>query len=95
METSDIEFYEGLRAHIPEEAARLIAERFPQPRDLATKGDLRELEAARSKDIQGVRIEIQELKADIRGWMLAFFIPLWIGVYGTLAAVVISLLGGG
>lgn len=84
METSDIEFYESLRAHIPEEAARLIAERFPKPRDLATKGDLQE-----------VRTEIQELKADIRGWMLAFFVPLWIGVYGTLAAVVVSLLGGG
>lgn len=25
-------------------------------------------------------------------WMLSFFVPLWIGVYGTLAAVVITLI---
>lgn len=81
METSGIEFYEALRAYIPEEAARLIAERSPQPRDLATRAD--------------VQAAVAELKADIRGWMLAFFVPLWIGVYGTLAAIVISMLSGG
>lgn len=38
------------------------------------------------------KADLAELKADMRGWMLAFFVPLWIGVYGTLGAVVISIL---
>lgn len=80
---SNIEFYEALRAHMPDEVARLIADHMPQTEELATKRDLLEL-----------RVELAELKADIRGWMLSFFVPLWIGVYGTLAAVVISILRG-
>lgn len=71
---TNIELYEALKSRLGEEGARLLAERFPRSEELVTKADL--------------RAELAELKADMRGWMLAFFVPLWIGVYGTLAAVV-------
>jgi hypothetical protein len=35
-----------------------------------------------------------EFKAETRGWMLAFFAPLWIGVYLSLAAIVVSIFVG-
>lgn len=96
--TSNLEFYEALREHIPPEAARLIADRVPQTEQLATKADLgavraemAELRADLRGEMAGLRTEMAELKADIRGWMLSFFVPLWIGVYATLGALVISI----
>jgi hypothetical protein len=35
--------------------------------------------------------EFAEFKAETRDWMLQYFVPLWIGVYGTLAATVIAI----
>lgn len=40
------------------------------------------------------RSELAEFKAELRGWMLGFFVPLWIGVYLTLAAIVVSIFVG-
>ncbi len=37
---------------------------------------------------------LAEFRAEMRGWMLAFFVPLWIGVYLTLGAIVISIFSG-
>lgn len=72
------------RAHLPDEVARVIADRLLS-QELATKSDIQELR-------NEFKLEMAELKADMRGWMLAFSVPLWIGVYGTLAAVVISII---
>jgi hypothetical protein len=33
-------------------------------------------------------------EAKMRSWTLAFFVPLWIGVYLSLAAIVISMFVG-
>ena len=82
---TNIEVYEALRralgsSAVGEEAAKVVAESIPQRDELATKADIHMLKQ-----------EMSELKADMRGWMLSFFVPLWIGVYGTLAAVVVSI----
>jgi hypothetical protein len=59
--------------------------------ELATKSDLRELRHELSGEIQELRSDFAEFKADMRGWMLQFFVPLWIGVYATLGALVVSI----
>lgn len=77
---TNIEIYEALKGAVGEDAARIRAEAIPQRDELATKSDL-----------QLLRTDLAEFKADMRGWMLTFFVPLWIGVYATLGALVISL----
>lgn len=57
----------------------MIAEVFP-PRELVTKDYL--------------DAKFGEFKAEQRAWMLAFFVPLWIGVYLSLAAIVVSIFVG-
>ncbi|MEX2393719.1 MAG: hypothetical protein WD826_04485 [Actinomycetota bacterium] len=81
MSRTQLEFFDALKPYVGEEGARLIAEAFP-PGDLVTK------------DYLDAKLDAKfgEFKAEIRGWMLAFFVPLWIGVYGTLAAIVVSIL---
>lgn len=79
----NFELYEALKQHVGDRGARLIAERIPEPGGLATKADLEKLGAS-------LTAQILELKADTRHWMLMFFVPLWIGVYGTIAAIVIT-----
>ena len=85
---SSIGFYDALRAHMPDEVARLIADRLPDTDELAR------LIADRLPNTEALatKADLMEPRADVRGWMLSFFVPLWIGVYGTLAAVVISLI---
>ena len=34
--------------------------------------------------------DIQALRADIFKWGLAFFVPLWLGVWGTLIALLVD-----
>lgn len=75
--SSNIEFYDELRRHISEEAVMLIANRSVDTDQSATKADLEHMAT--------------QLKADMRGWMLSCFVPLWIGVYATLGALVISI----
>ena len=38
--------------------------------------------------------DIQALRGDIFKWGLAFFVPLWLGVWGTLAALAIQIARG-
>lgn len=75
MAKTQIEFYEALKQHIGEEGAKLIAEVVPAD-EIVTKGYL--------------DAKFAEFKAEMRGWMLAFFVPLWIGVYATIAAILIK-----
>ena len=99
MMATNIELYEALKPHVGEEGARLIAEAVPGASELATKDDLKlfrsdvlEFKNEMRAEFQGLRLEIAEFKAEMRGWMLKFFVPLWIGVYGTLGAIVVSIL---
>jgi hypothetical protein len=54
----------------------LIAEAYP-PSELVTKDYL--------------DAKLAEFKSEMRSWMLSFFVPLWIGVYASLAAIVVSI----
>ncbi len=76
MTKTQLEFYEALKPHVGEEGARLIAEIFPQT-EYVTR--------------EHFDVTIARLESKMRGWMLAFFVPLWIGVYLSLAAIVISI----
>jgi hypothetical protein len=81
--TTKIEFYDRLREHIPEPAARLIAEEVPVESDVATKADL----AVAVAQVNG---SIESLRSSMFRWMLVFFLPLWVGVYGTLIAILLK-----
>jgi hypothetical protein len=76
MAKTQLEFYESLKPHVGEEGAKVIAELFPQT-EYVTKEHF---------DLTFARFETK-----MRAWMLAFFVPLWIGVYLSLAAIVISI----
>jgi hypothetical protein len=76
MARTQLEYYDALKAHVGEEGARLIAEIVP-------------VEEYVTRDY--LDLKLTELKAEMRGWMLGFFVPLWIGVYLTLAAIVVSI----
>lgn len=53
----------------------------PGTEQLATKADLAELKV-------DLKAEIRESKAELMPWTLTFFVPLWLGVWGMLAALV-------
>jgi hypothetical protein len=82
-----IEFYQRLREHIPEEAARMIAEEMPTESQLATKQDLSALST--KDDLHGVELSVERLRSSMFRWNLVFFVPLWIGVYATLVAILL------
>lgn len=99
---TNIELYEALRGHVGDEGARLIAEVVPATDDLATRDDLQigldglrqEMDGLRQDMRLGFaefRAEMADFKAEIRGWLLKFFVPLWIGVYATLGAMIVSI----
>ncbi len=83
MAKTQLEFYEALKPHVGEEGARLIAEIMPTDELLTVTVFEAKLDTA-----------LAEFRAEMRGWMLAFFVPLWIGVYLTLGAIVISIFSG-
>lgn len=85
--STKIELYERLREHIPEPAARMIAEEMPFESQLATKNDLVDTEKRLSERIHGVELSVEQLRSSMFRWQLLFFVPLWIGVYGTLVAI--------
>ena len=74
-----IEFYQRLREHIPDEAARLIAEEALVESRVVTEDRF--------------VAELEKLRSSLFRWMLVFFAPLWVGVlvFGTLNAAT----GGG
>jgi len=75
-----IEFFQRLREHIPEEAARLIAEEMPAESQLATKHDV-------VSGLHDLEMSVERLRSSFFRWNLVFFVPLWIGVYATLVAI--------
>jgi hypothetical protein len=73
--TTKIEFYDRLREHLPEPAARLIAEETAVDTELVSR--------------EYFDVGVAKLRADLFRWMLVFFVPLWVGVYGTLVAILV------
>lgn len=99
--TTNVELYEVLRDRIGEEAARMIAESVPPARELATREDVEASASALRGEMAGLREDLAamrgELLAAIKGteaglmrWMLTFFGPLWLGVWATLAAIILT-----
>ena len=76
-------FYERLREHIPEEAARLIAEEMTTETDVGEKFD-------RILEQMATKADLEKLRSSMFRWMLTFFVPLWIATYGTLIAIVLK-----
>ncbi len=66
MSPTNVELYEALKPTVGEEAARMIAEIFPQAREIATKTDVdavrREVEVLRSE----TRAEFAEVRGEMR-----------------------------
>jgi hypothetical protein len=71
-----IEFYQRLQEHLPEQAARLIAEEMPVESDLATKHQLDDA-------VHRLELSIERLRSSMFRQQLIFFVPLWVGVYAT------------
>lgn len=100
MAMTNVELYEALKDSIPERAARMIAEAFHPASELATRSDLVEVRAALKQEIAEVRTEMREGFAELRAQiqslarmqqrMWGFFVPMWVGTFGTLIAVVLK-----
>jgi hypothetical protein len=73
--TTKLEFYQQLKEHIPEEAARLIAEEIQVEAKLVTE--------------EHFDLGIEKLRSSMFRWNLLFFVPLWVGVWGTLVTVLV------
>jgi hypothetical protein len=78
--TTKIEFYQRLREHIPEPAARMIAEEMSTEGQLVTRDEF-------NAGIHRLELSIETLRSSFFRWSLLFFVPLWLGVYGTLVAI--------
>ena len=76
--STEIEFYQRLSEHLPEEAAKLIAERIAGAERLEAK-----------IDTLATAIQVERMRSSFFRWNLVFFVPLWIGVYATLVAMVL------
>jgi hypothetical protein len=93
---SRIQVYERLEPLVGGDVAEELAQMVERTADLVTKdlfqSEMRELRHDIDLRFKDVQVQIAELRADTRDWLLRFFVPLWIGVYGTIAAVVISII---
>lgn len=63
----------------------MIAEVVPPARELATKSDI----AGVNERIARVEAKVDSM-ARLQQWMVAFFVPVWAGTFGTLIAVVLK-----
>jgi hypothetical protein len=80
--STKIEFYQRLREHIPEEAARMIAEEMSTESQLVTHEEFND-------GIHRLELLIEKLRSSSFRWNLLFFVPLWVGVYATLVAILL------
>ena len=77
---TNLERCEILKRHIPEEAARVIAEAFPAADQVVTKDYL----DARLASLEG------SLRNDTHRWMLSFMATQWLGLAGMSVAVILK-----
>ena len=76
----NLERYEILKRHMPEEAARVIAEAFPAADQLLTKDYL-------DARLAEFRVEVLREFASMHRWMLTFMASLWLGLGGMIVAM--------
>ena len=91
-----IQVYEALQPLVGEDVARQLGGMADQMAQLITeqvfRAEMRSLESQISELGHKVDLRFAEAKAETREWMLKFFVPLWIGVYGTIAAVALDII---
>jgi hypothetical protein len=97
MALTHVELYEALKPTVGEQAARLMANVIPPAEELTTKYDLGAATAELKGEIADVKVQVSRLEAKIEAsskdtmrWMLAFFIPVWAGTWGTVIAVLLK-----
>ena len=76
MATS-LERYEILKKHLPEEAARVIAEAFPVAEDQVVTKDY-------------LTAQLAELRVETHRWMLTFMVTQWFGLAGMIVTVLLK-----
>ena len=81
MQVAEIELYEILKEKIGEKEAKTLVEYIETKVD--KKFDEKKDILATKIDIEGLRTEIQKMKADIIKWMFLF----WIGQLASLIAI--------
>lgn len=101
MSPTTVELYEALEPTVGEDAARMIAEIFPAAANLATKADIQLGFAKVWEEFAQIRGEMREGFAQGRAeanadrvsmlkWLIALMVPMWIGSWGTVAAVMLK-----
>jgi hypothetical protein len=80
---TNLERYDILKRHMPEEAARVIAEAFPIADQIVTKDYL-------DARLAELRVEMHEGFASIHRWMLTFMATQWIGFAGMIVTVLLK-----
>jgi hypothetical protein len=83
MAVTNVELYEALKEPIGEKAARLIAEVFPAASNVATSQALAEVELRLVECMAA-------LETRIMGRLWVMFVPLWIGVFGLIATLLVK-----
>ncbi len=83
MAATNVELYEALKEPIGAKAARLIAEVFPAASNLATNQALAEVQLRLVE-----RMAALETRIMARLWVM--FVPLWIGVFGLIATLLVK-----
>ncbi|MEX0873321.1 MAG: hypothetical protein WD646_13370 [Actinomycetota bacterium] len=84
-----MELYEALKGPVGEKAARMIAEIVPVAADVARKQHVAEAVATLSREIADVRVEVRASNTRTIQWILGVTIPLWIGTWGMMAAILL------
>lgn len=97
MTPTNVELYEALKPTVGEAAAKMIAEVVPPTRDLATKADVDALRADMRVGFAEIAGRFHEVDAQIHAegtrtikWLLGFFVPVWLGTWGTVVAVLLK-----
>lgn len=97
----DLEFFEELREHVGEEAARVIVRRTVSTDSLATKTDLKGLEAATKTHFHELEVRVlgaihasdeqhRQAESQMFRWMLTFNTSQWLALVGMIVAIVLK-----
>lgn len=89
MATS-VELYEALKDKLGQRGARMLADTVPIAADVATRADIERLELTVDRKLESLRADFERARAETGRLLLLFFLPLWLGVYGTLAALIVT-----
>jgi hypothetical protein len=64
---------------------------IPPASELSTKADFAQLRLEMATGFGELRAEIRAAETRVTRWMLTFFLPLWVGVWAVVLALVLKL----